>query len=98
MATITYLGNPPARVIDWIKKHVNPELKIPLYFEGQENGATAAMIALKYNNNEYQQEEHLHCNLEYSTDGMSTWSAYDGEIIELDNCTGKRVYFRAPEG
>lgn len=96
MAISTYLGNPPARVIDWIKKHVNPELMIPLYFEGQEAGATAALIA--WNDSEYAPEEHLHCNLEYSIDGMSTWSAYDGEIIELDNCTNKRVYFRAPEG
>ena len=50
MAISTYLGNPPARVIDWIKKHVNPsELTIPLYFEGQEAGATVAMIAWKSN-------------------------------------------------
>ena len=95
--TEVYLGNPPQHVIDWIINHQQPsELGIPLYFEGQEDGATVALIA--WNENMYQPEEHLHCNLECSTDSMSTWSAYDGEIIELDNCTGKRVYFRAPEG
>ena len=86
MAIEIYLGNPPQHVIDWIKAHSQPsELDTPLYFEGQETGATVAMIA--WNDFEYQPEEHLHCNLECSTDGMSTWSAYDGEIIELDNCT-----------
>ena len=97
MATEIYLGKPPKHVIDWIRNHSQPsEFGIPLYFEGQEAGATVAMIA--WNEDAYEPEEHLHCNLECSTDSMSTWSAYDGEIIELDNCTEKRVYFRAPDG
>ena len=29
---------------------------------------------------------------------MATWQPYDGEIIYLDECVGKRAYFRAPEG
>ena len=95
--TEVYLGNPPQRIIDWIKSHSQPsELDIPLYFEGHEDGASVALIA--WNSNIYEPAEHLHCNLECSTDSMSTWSAYDGKIIELDNCAGKRVYFRAPEG
>ena len=97
MATEVYLGYPPQHVIDWIKAHSQPsELGTPLYFEGQEAGATVAMLA--WNNITSEPEQHLHCNLECSTDGMSTWSAYDGEVIQLDNCAGKRVYFKAPEG
>ena len=91
-----YLGNPPQRIIDWIKSHSQPsEFDIPLYFEGQEDGATVALIA--WNEDKSKPEKYLHCNLKCSTDSMSTWSAYNGEIIELDNCAGKRVYFRAPE-
>lgn len=26
---------------------------------------------------------------------MATWAAYDGSIVELDDCTDNRVYFRA---
>ena len=97
MISEIYLGNPPQSIIDWIKAHSQPsELGTPLYFEGQEAGATVAMIA--WNDDTSVPEEHLHCNLECSTDSMSTWSAYDGEIIELDNCAGKRIYFKAPEG
>ena len=97
MATEVYLGYPPQHVIDWIKAHSQPsELGTPLYFEGQEAGATVAMLA--WNNITSEPEQHLHCNLECSTDGMSTWSAYDGVVIQLDNCAGKRVYFKAPEG
>ena len=76
MTSQLYIGNPPANIVDWIKAHSQPsELGTPLYFEGQENGATVAMIA--YNDDEGEQADHLYCNLEYSTDGMSTWSAYD---------------------
>ena len=97
MSVETYLGNPPSHIAEWIRTHSAPsELTIPLYFEGQEDGVTIALIA--WNDFEYIPEEHLHCNLECSTDDMNTWSAYDREIIELDNCVGKRVYFRAPDG
>lgn len=97
MAVEVYLGNPPQHVIDWIRNHSQPsELDTPLYFEGQEAGATVAMIA--WNDSAEEPEEHLQCNLECSTDGMSTWSTYNGKTIQLDNCTEKRVYFRAPVG
>ena len=26
---------------------------------------------------------------------MATWATYDGSIVELDDCTDNRVYFRA---
>lgn len=26
---------------------------------------------------------------------MATWAAYNGSIVELDDCTDNRVYFRA---
>lgn len=26
---------------------------------------------------------------------MATWEIYDGSIVELDDCTDSRVYFRA---
>ena len=77
MSTEIYLGKPPQRVIDWMKSH--SQLGVPLFFEGQEAGATVALIA--WNDDMYEPEEQLYCNLECSTDGMSTWSAYDGEVI-----------------
>lgn len=33
--------------------------------------------------------------MQYSTDKMATWAVYDGSIVELDDCTDNRVYFRA---
>ena len=50
-----YLGYPPPYITEWIKSHSQPsELGTPLYFEGQEAGATVAMIA--WNDNEYAPE------------------------------------------
>ena len=37
----------------------------------------------------------MKCHLQYSIDKMATWAAYDGSIVDLDDCTDNRVYFRA---
>ena len=96
-----FLGEPPANIKQFIIDHYAQapqpsELTIPLYFEGQEAGATVAMKA--WNQDSEQTEEHLQCYLQCSIDGMTTWQTYDGETIQLDNCTNNRVYFRAPVG
>ena len=97
MAIEVYLGKVPTNIENWIKGNAAPsELTTPLYFEGQEAGATVKMVA--FNENTGTQDEHLQCHLECSTNGMQTWSIYDGELISLDNCTNNRAYFKAPEG
>ena len=89
-----FLGKPSADVESWIKKEFDK--KGPLFFEGQEPGASVALVAWDQMN--WQPFEHLQCHLECSIDKMATWQPYDGEIIYLDECVGKRAYFRAPEG
>ena len=99
MATEIYLGNPPQNVIDWIRNHSQPsELGIPLYFEGQEPGATVALVM--WNDLEFIKETYSQqlCHIEYSTNNMQTWQMYDGHTIILDECANNRAYFRAPEG
>lgn len=90
MGTEVYLGMPPPSVVAWIK--AEKDRKGPLFFEANEAGASAAMLC--FDNYNYQQSD-LKCHLQYSTDKMATWAAYDGSIVELDNCTDNRVYFRA---
>lgn len=90
------LGNPPSYMNEWIRKYVNQvNFKTPFYFEGQESGATVKMVAIEV---PYGILRELQCHLEYSTNNMTTWQTYTGEIIELDNCIDNRVYFRAPAG
>lgn len=33
--------------------------------------------------------------MQYSTNKIATWETYDGSIVDLDDCTDNRVYFRA---
>jgi len=62
MAVEVYLGYPPENIRTWIEQHVQPsELGVPLYFEGQESGATVAMIA--WDGDNWEPFEHLQCHL-----------------------------------
>ena len=90
-----FLGEPPADIKQFIIEHYSPapsELETPLYFRGNEPGASVAMLA--WNDGMYEPAD-LQCHLQYSTDGMSTWAAWDGSIVYLDDCTDNKVYFRA---
>ena len=90
MGTEIYLGMPPPNMVVWIK--TERDRKGPLFFEANEAGASVAMLCWdEYNG----QQISLKCHLQYSTDKMATWATYDGSIVELDNCTDNRVYFRA---
>ena len=85
-----FLGMPPPSVVAWIK--AERDRKGPLFFEANEAGASVAMLC--WDDYNYEQTS-LKCHLQYSVDKMATWAAYDGSIVELDSCTGNRVYFRA---
>lgn len=90
MGTEVYLGMPPPSVVAWIK--AERDRKGPLFFEANEVGASVAMLC--WDDYNYQQTD-LKCHLQYSTDKMATWATYDGSIVDLDDCTDNRVYFRA---
>lgn len=92
MAIQTFLGMPSASVEQWIKDHYGPKAGEPLFFEANEPGASVAMLC--YDEYIYEQTS-LKCHLQYSTDKMATWEAYDGSIVNLDDCIDNRVYFRA---
>ena len=90
MGTKVFLGMPPPSVVTHIK--AERDRKGPLFFEANEAGASVAMLC--WDELDWQQTS-LKCHLQYSTDKMATWATYNGSIVELDNCTNNRVYFRA---
>ena len=90
MGTRIFLGEPPPHIKQWMKDEF--DRKGPLFFEANEAGASVAMLC--WDNYNWQQTD-LKCHLQYSTDKMATWEIYDGSIVELDDCTDNRVYFRA---
>ena len=57
---------------------VDPELKIPMDFEANEPGASVAMLC--WDDYNYKPTT-LKCHLQYSTDKMATWAAYNGSTV-----------------
>ena len=90
MSVQIFLGEPPARIKQWIIDHRKPTpTNEPLCFTAEQDGSSVSMIGWDVEKGE---QIDMFASLQYSTDN-TTWQAWDGHVINLN--AGDKVYVKA---
>ena len=91
MSVQIFLGEPSARIKQWIIEHYTPPTPAagPLCFTAEQDGSSVSLIGW---DDDMQEQIDIFASLQYSTDN-STWQEWDGHVINLN--AGQKVYVKA---